>query len=134
MNLVQINDDRESWTAKLSCQIFVQKLIERLNLNYSSNVLTWEDLPPTIFYLSVHLQIAQINLKKKMMTMAINSKLNDKLEDICRFFLVYISVFFSRQNFFHQINFLIFIRFLVLLKKKKYNELIEITVLPLKEK
>jgi len=95
MNLVQINDDRESWTAKLSCQIFVQKLIERLNLNYSSNVLTRKDLPPTIFYVSVHLQIAQINLKKKMMTMVINSKLNDKLENICRFFVIYISVLFS---------------------------------------
>jgi hypothetical protein len=71
MNLVQINDDQESWTVKLSCQIFVQKLIERLNLNYPSNVLTRKDLPPTIFYVSVHLQIVLINLKKKMMTMVI---------------------------------------------------------------
>jgi hypothetical protein len=53
MNLVDENNDKEQWTANLNCQLFVQKLMEHLYLDYPSNILTCSDISPTIIDISI---------------------------------------------------------------------------------
>jgi hypothetical protein len=53
IDLVENNNDKEQWTANLNCQLFVQKLMEHLNLDYPSNILTCSDIPSTIVDISI---------------------------------------------------------------------------------
>jgi hypothetical protein len=53
IDLVENNNDKEQWTANLNCQVFVQKLMEHLNLDYPSNIRTCSDIPLTIVDISI---------------------------------------------------------------------------------
>ncbi|CAF1528064.1 unnamed protein product [Adineta ricciae] len=52
-DLVEHNNGAEQWDANLNCQVFVQKLVKYLDLDYLSSILTCVDIPPTIVELTI---------------------------------------------------------------------------------
>ncbi|CAF3436781.1 unnamed protein product [Rotaria sp. Silwood2] len=53
IQLIQSNNNQEVWNFNVTCQIFVKKMIEHVNLNYPATILTCSDLPPTIVDFSI---------------------------------------------------------------------------------